>query len=151
MSYHIDADYTKVFMFPPSLEDFVLPDDPVRFIRTFVESLDLKSLGFKVHDVVDGRPGFASSLLLKIWLFGSFERIHSSRALERQCKRDIALMWLAGMNYPDHNTLWRFFSDNKSAIKNLFKQSVHVALKNKLVGMVYHAIDGTKIGANASR
>jgi len=151
MSYEIDADYTRVFMFPPSLEDMVLEDDPVRFIRTFVDSLDLKTLGFKVRKNVEGRPCFSTSLLLKIWLFGSFERIHSSRSLERQCKRDIALMWLSGMNYPDHNTLWRFFKNNKRSIKNLFKESVRVALKNKLVGMVYHAIDGTKISANASR
>jgi transposase len=61
------------------------------------------------------------------------------------------LMWLTGMNNPDHNTLWRFFSDNKPAIKELFKRSVQVAIKNDLVGMVYHAIDGTKVGADASR
>jgi transposase len=151
MSYQIDADYTQVFMFPPSLEDFVGPDDPVRFIRTFVDSLDIKAMGFKVRQTSDGRPGYAPSLLLKIWLFGSYERVHSSRRLERQCKRDIALMWLTGMNYPDHNTVWRFFHDNTVAIKKLFKQSVQVAIKNDLVGMVYHAIDGTKIGANASR
>jgi len=151
MASQIDADYTKVMMFPPSLEDFISPDDPVRFIRAFVDSLDLKALGFKVRDNAEGRPGFASSLLLKIWLFGSFERCHSSRGLERQCKRDIGLLWLTGMNYPDHNTLWRFWKDNNSSIKTLFKQSVQVALKNDLVGMVYHAIDGTKIGANASR
>jgi transposase len=151
MSYQIDADYTQVFMFPPSLEDFVGPDDPVRFIRSFVDSFDIKTLGFKTRETMDGRPGYAPSLLLKVWLFGSYERIHSSRKLERQCKRDIALMWLTGMNNPDHNTLWRFFNDNKSAIKELFKRSVHVAIKNDLVGMVYHAIDGTKVGADASR
>ena len=151
MSNQADADYTKVFMFPPSLEDFVGADDPVRFIRAFVDSLDIRSLGFKVRETSDGRPGYAPSLLLKIWLFGSYERIASSRKLERQCKRDIALMWLAGMNCPDHNTMWRFFHDNKGGIKQLFKQSVQVALKNDLVGMVYHAIDGTKLGANASR
>jgi transposase len=151
MSYQIDADYTRVMLFPPSLEDFVSADDPVRFIRAFVDSLDLKELGFKIRENVEGRPGFASSLLLKIWLFGSYERTHSSRSLERQCKRDIGLLWLTGMNYPDHNTLWRFWNDNNAVIKQLFKQSVQVALKNDLVGMVYHAIDGTKIGACASR
>jgi len=138
-------------LFPPSLEDFVPADDPVRFIRSFVDSLDIKGLGFKIRDANDGRPGYAASLLLKIWLFGSYERIVSSRKLQRQCRRDMALMWLCGMTAPDHNTLWRFFSDNKAAIKRLFKQSVQVALRNDLVGMVLHAIDGTKIGANASR
>jgi len=109
-------------------------------------------MGFKVRDVhTDGRPGFSPSLLLKIWLFGSYERVHSSRALERQCKRDLALLWLSGMNYPDHNTLWRFWSENKGAIKRLFKESVRIAMEQELIGMVYHAIDGTKLVANASR
>jgi transposase len=102
------------------LEDFVVSDDPVRFIRTFVDSLDIKSMGFKVRETSDGRPGYAPSLLLKVWLFGSYERIHGSRKLERQCKRDIALMWLTGMNYPDHNTLGRFFHDNKAAMRVIF-------------------------------
>ncbi|NLG19300.1 MAG: IS1182 family transposase [Fibrobacter sp.] len=151
MSSQIDADYSKVFLFPPSLEDFVPANDPVRFIRAFVDSLDLENLGFITRVSKDGRPGFAPSLLLKIWLYGSYERISSCRKLERKCKRDLALLWLSGMNYPDHNTLWRFFFDNKKAIKQLFKKSVQVAIKNDLVGMVYHAIDGTKICANASR
>ena len=61
MSYQIDVDYTQVFIFPPSLEDFIGKDDPVRFIRAFVDSLDLKRMGFNERDTNDGRPGFAPS------------------------------------------------------------------------------------------
>jgi transposase len=151
LSYQIDADYSKVFLLPPSLEEFIPSDDPARFIRSFVDSLNLPELGFKVSSGIDGRPSFSTSLLLKVWLYGRYEEICSCRKLERRCKRDLALIWLTGMNYPDHNTLWRFFSRHKEAIKNLFIKSVKVAIENDLVGMVYHAIDGTKIAANVSR
>jgi transposase len=104
-----------------------------------VDSLDLGDMGFKVRTSSDGRPSYAVSLLLKVWLYGTFEHIGSSRTLERRCKRDLGLLWLTGMHYPDHNTLWRFFRDNREAIKTLFKQSVAVALKNDMIGMVYHA------------
>ena len=151
MSYQIEPDYSQVLMFPPSIEDFVAPDDPVRFIRAFVDELDLKQLGFKIREQWDGRPSYSATLLLKIWLYGSYEKIHSCRGLERQCRKDLGLLWLTGMNYPDHNSLWRFWKENKGAIKKLFKQSVQIALRNNLVGMVYHAIDGTKLKAQASR
>jgi transposase len=151
MSNEIAADYSLVYLLPPSIEDFIGAEDPARFIRSFVDSLDLGDMGFKVRTSSDGRPSYAVSLLLKVWLYGTFEHIGSSRTLERRCKRDLGLLWLTGMHYPDHNTLWRFFRDNREAIKTLFKQSVAVALKNDMIGMVYHALDGTKIAANASR
>jgi transposase len=147
----IDADYTQTFLFPPSLEDFISEDDPARFIRAFVDSLAPDELGIVQKNDTDGRPPYSWALLLRVWLYGWFERVTSTRALEKMCHRDVGMLWLTGMHYPDHNTLWRFYRDNRQAMKKLFKQSVRVALKNSLVGMVLHALDGTKIKANASR
>jgi transposase len=90
-------------------------------LRAFVDSLNLKEMGIKTRESIDGQPSFAPSLLLKIWLYVSYGKINSCRKLERMCKRDIALLWLTGMNSPDHNTFWRFFSENKKAIKEFSK------------------------------
>lgn len=60
------------------------------------------------------------------------------------------MLWLAGMNSPDHTTLWRFWNDNRKAIRKLFKQLLQVALKLELIGLVLHAVDGTKIQSAAS-
>ena len=151
MSHEIRANYNEQFLLPPSLEEWVASDHPVRFIRVFVDALDMKMLGFKERESDEGRPNYASDLLLKVWLYGYFERIYSTRALEKACKVQLPTIWLTGMNYPDHNTLWRFFRENRLVIRNVFKQSVRVAMKGEMVGLVLQAVDGTKIRADVSQ
>jgi len=148
MSYEIKGERNQLMMFPPLIEDFIPEDDSVRFIDAFVDSINLEEVGLKQRKSDEGRPNYASSLLLKVWLYGNYERITSCRQLEKMCRRDVGMMWLSGMQYPDHNTLWRFFKDHKHIIKNLFKKSGQIALKNNMIGFVAFAIDGTKIPAN---
>ncbi|HEU5115692.1 MAG TPA: IS1182 family transposase [Isosphaeraceae bacterium] len=147
----IDADYSVQYLLPPSVEDWVPPNHPVRFLRTFVECLDLQALGFKIPRSLEGGSVFAPSLLLKIWLYAWYERIRSTRRMERLCRTDLPLIWLAGQNTPDHNTLWRFWADNRKALKAVLRQSVRVAVGSELVGMVLHAVDGTKLLAHSAR
>jgi len=150
MSNLIQADYSKQLLFPPSIEDYLSEDDPVRFLREFIDSLDLKELGFEESEGEIGRPAYSVNLLLKVVIYGCFEGIRSFRSLERQCKRDVGLIWLTGMHYPDHNSIWRFYKKNKKSIKGIFQQSVKVALKNDLIGMLLNAVDGTRIKADVS-
>lgn len=137
-------------LLPPSLEDWIPEDHPARFIDAFVESLDLQSLGFEVGHAPTGRPRYSARLLLPVYLYCYFDRIRSLRRMERACLENVAVMWLTGNERPDHNTLWRFYRDNKEAIRKVLKQSVKVAVDSNLVGMVLHAVDGTKIEAQAS-
>lgn len=147
----IRADYKQVFILPPCIEDWVGPDHPARFVRDFVDLVDLEELGFRVPTGETGRPPYATELLLSVWLYGYLNRIRSSRKLEKACLENMGLIWLTGMNAPDHNTLWRFWRDNKKVFKAVFKQSVQVAAKAQLIGMVVHAVDGTKIMVSSSR
>jgi transposase len=150
MSYEIKADYHQQFLFPPSLEDLVPSGHPARFIREFVDRLDLCELGFRESPGTEGRPHYSNDMLLKVWLYGYFHKIHSTRELEELCYRDLGVVWLTGMNYPDHNTLWRFFSNNRGAIREVFKDITEGALKSGLIGLTLHALDGTKIQAQVS-
>jgi len=150
MSYEKKPDRSQVFLLPPSLDDWVPEDHPARFIDAFVESLDLPALGFEVGHAPTGRPRYSAQLLLSVYIYCYFDRIRSLRRMERACLENVALMWLTGNERPDHNTLWRFFGDNKKAIRKVLKQSVKVAVDANLVGMVLHAVDGTKIEAQAS-
>jgi transposase len=150
MAKPIDADYATTWLLPPSLEDMVPRDHPSRFLREFVDALDLKALGFAEQSCEDGRPPYANALLLKVWLYGYWRGIRSHRKLEQACREHLSLLWLTGMNMPDHNTLWRFWQANKKALRALHRQSVHLAMKAGLVSLVLLAVDGTKIEAVAS-
>jgi len=150
MAKPIEADYGTTWLLPPSLEDMVPQDHPSRFLREFVDALDLPSLGFAEQRCEDGRPPYANSLLLKVWLYGYWQGIRSHRKLEAACREHLSLLWLTGMKVPDHNTLWRFWQANRKALRALHRQSVHLAMKAGLVSLVLLAVDGTKIEAVAS-
>jgi transposase len=150
MSREIRADYDQLLMFPPAVDDWIGSDHPARFVRDFVDSLDLESLGFRVRESAIGRPHYGASLLLKVWLYGYLNSTRSSRKLERGCREQMGLIWLTGMRAPDHNTLWRFWLDNKKSLRQVFRQSVRIALNADLLGLVVHAVDGTKIMACSS-
>jgi transposase len=151
MARPLAPDYGQQFLLPQALEDWVPPDHPARFLREFVEQLDLSGLGFSVADSSEGRPPYAPSLLLKIWLFGYMHRIRSTRKLEVACREQLSLLWLCGLLQPDHNSLWRFWRDHKAALRALFKQSAQLAVQAGLVGFVLQAVDGTKIQSASSR
>jgi len=150
MSRTIRANYEQLLLLPPSVDEWVPSDHPARFVRDFIDALDLAELGFKVPEAREGRPAYAADLLLKVWVYGYYSKVRSSRALERACYDSIALVWLTGNHAPDHNTLWRFWRDNRGALRELFKKSVQVAVRSDLVSLVLQAVDGTKIAAQSS-
>lgn len=138
-------------MLPPCLEDWVPADHPARFIREFAESLNLRELGFRERRSEEGRPPYGNDLLLKIWLYGYLGRIRATRQLEKACQEHVSLLWLTGLKAPDHNSLWRFWRDNRKALRGVFRRAVKLAAELGLVGMICQAVDGTKIAAVASR
>ena len=150
MPREIGPGHERMFLFPPALDDWVSEDHPARFIRDFVECLDLDALGIKKRTSNRGRSSYSRELLLMVWVYGYMERIYSTRQLEKACRDQISLLWLTGNNAPDHNTLWRFWKKNRGALKRLFKHSVRLAAEAGMVGLVVHAVDGTKIRAQAS-
>lgn len=151
MSREIRADYDQVLMFPPTLEEWVGPEHPARFVRDFVAALDIKAMGFRMRNSEEGAPNYAPEVLLAAWIYGYMNRIRSTRNLERACRENMGLIWLTGNTRPSHNTLSRFWRANRGPLRKIFKQSVQVAMEANLVGLVLHAMDGTKIMANSSR
>lgn len=150
MAQPIAPDYNQSFLLPPSLEEWVPADHPARFIREVVEQLELPGLGFAMPECSEGRPPYAPSLLLKIWLYGYLQKIRSTRQLEIACREHLSLLWLPGLIQPDHNSLWRFWRTNQTALRGVFKQTVQLAVTSGCVGLVLQAVDGTKLQAASS-
>ena len=87
------VDRAQASFLPACLEDFVDEDNPARAIDAFVEALDLDALGFRSKAAATGRPGYHPATLLCLYIYGYLNRIQSSRRLERECHRNVELMW----------------------------------------------------------
>jgi transposase len=144
-------DRTQTHLFPISLDESIAEDNEVRLIDLFVDSLDLDDFGFKVDFQQNGRPAYRPSDLLKLYIYGYLNRTRSSRSLEKECKRNIEVMWLLCCLSPDHNTISNFRRDNPKAIKKVFRQTVKIAKLFKLIGGELLAGDSTKLRAQNSK
>lgn len=93
---HINGtDRSQLLLLPERVEDYVGPDNPVRFIDAFVDQLDLFGLGFvRAEAKVTGRPGYHPGDLLKLYIYGYLNRIRSSRRLEAEAHRNLEVIWL---------------------------------------------------------
>lgn len=114
------ASRDTVILFPPSIDEYVTEDNPVRFIEAFVEQLELEALGFqRVVAAVEGRPGYDPADLLKLYIYGYLNHIRSSRALERETQRNVEMMWLLKKLAPDHKTIADFRKDHSEALRRV--------------------------------
>jgi transposase len=63
---HISGFERSQLLLPEAVDDYVVADNPVRFIDAFVDGLDLAAAGFKrVTPKLTGRPGYAPGDPLK--------------------------------------------------------------------------------------
>ena len=144
---------TQYGLFATPFEELIAVDNPVRVIDAFVNFLDLEKHGFlHVRTEKTGAPPFHPSVLLKLYFYGYFNRIRSSRRLEAECGRNIELMWLLAGQKPAYRTIAAFRSDKAhgEALKAVFRQLVAFCRGEDLIGGEIVAIDGTKIRAQNS-
>jgi transposase len=149
MSEHIEGlSRNQTALFPDTLEGYVDKENPVRFIDAFVDSLNLEKLGFK-HSIPAevGRPPYNPSDLLKLYVYGYLNQVRSSRKLERECHRNIEVMWLMKKLTPDFKTIADFRKDNIHCVKGVFKEFVKLCISLDLYGAKCIAVDGTKFKA----
>lgn len=139
-------------LFPALLDDFIADDNPVRAIEAFVESLDLRGLGFKgVNPHATGRPAYHPAVLLKLYIYGYLNRIQSSRRLERETQRNVELMWLTERLTPDFKTIADFRKDNGEAIRCVCREFIVLCRRLDLFSQAIVAIDGSKFKAVNNR
>ena len=139
-----------MMLLPPSLEELIEANHPVRVVNDVVDRINIEPL------LTNYKPGGTSvyhpRLLLKVLIYGYLSNVFSSRKLENALKENIHFMWLAGMNKPDHNTIARFRSERlKDVLKTIFGQIVMLLVEEGLVDIKKIYTDGTKIEAQANK
>ena len=136
---------TQMSLLPECLDDYVSEDNPVRVVEAFIDGIDLGRLGFTgVVPQATGRPAYHPSIMLKIYVYGYLNRIHSSRRLERECQRNVELMWLTGRLAPDFKTIANFRKDNGRGDRQVCKEFVVLCRKLNLISQSTVVIDGSK-------
>jgi transposase len=140
-------DRRQTALLPDCLDDYVGADSAVRAIDAFIAMLDLKSLGFDIEPEATGRPGYHPATMLKLYLYGYLNQVQSSRRLERECARNLELIWLLGKLKPDFKTIADFRKDNGPAIRKVCRQFVALCRDIDLLDAEIVAIDGSKFKA----
>lgn len=152
MAYIIGVDRNQIRMITTSLDDIIDKNNSVRVIDAYVESLDLRELGFTEYSGSNkGQSPYRRSDLLKLHIYGYLNKIRSSRALEVETKRNLELMWLINSITPDHGTIAGFVQKNKEAFHNTLRNLTLILKGWGLIDGKLIAIDGTKIRAQNSK
>src|SRR5260370_15040149 len=148
----VGDDRSQSTLFPERLDEYLGEDNPVRAIDVFVDELDLAKLGFDgVEPEATGRPAYHPATMLKIYVYGYLNRVQSSRRLERECQRNIELVWLTGRLMPDFKTIADFRKDNGEAIRKVCREFVVLCRRLELFSAASVAIDGSKFKAVNAR
>jgi len=141
----------QLTLFPQSLEEFILDDDPVRVFDAFVNALDLKDLGISLDENKVGNSQYDPRAMLKLLVYGYSYGFRSSRKLERAIHHNLSFIWLVSGLKPDFKTISLFRMNNKIALKQVFKLCAKMCVKLKLIEGNTLFVDGTKIRANAGK
>lgn len=137
-------------LLPPSVEQYVAEDAPVRVYDVFVDALDLKQIGIKVDSTREGNPCYDPRSMLKLLIYGYSYGVRSSRKLEREAYYNLSFMWLMGGLKPDHKTIAEFRRNNLAAIHKAMTQCARLCIKLDLIAGNILFVDGSKIRGNAS-
>ena len=141
---------TQVMLLPPSLDELIAANHPVRIVNTVLDSLDIEPLLSKYKG--GGTSSYHPRMLLKVLIYAYISNIYSSRKIEEACRTNIHFMWLCGMQTPDHNTINRFRGERlKEVLRKIFTQVVQLLAAEGLLSLKEVYTDGTKIESVANR
>jgi transposase len=141
----------EVWLFPPSVQDFVPAKHTAHFVRETVRTqLDLTAI-FASYGEERGYPPYHPTMMVALLLYGYSRGVYSSRQLELACEERVDFMAVTGMSRPDFRTIAEFRKRHLAALGGLFVQVLKLCREAGLVKLGHVALDGTKIKANASK
>jgi transposase len=147
-----EIDRNQVSIEPLCFDELISEDNPVRVIDAFIDMLDTKSLGCKYSETKEtGRKPYNPKDMLKLYVYGYYNATRTSWKLEKECKRNIEVMWLINKLTPDFKTISDFRKDNVKVIIEVYKEFSLLCGELNLIGKEMVAIDGSKFRACNSR
>lgn len=138
------------WLLPPSIEELIPANHPVRVVNGVIEQLNLDLLIQEYNK--EGAPSYHPKMMLKVMVYAYMDNTYSSRKIEKAMGENINYMWLSAMQVADHNTIARFRSKRlRTIFKDIFKQVVLLLADEGLISLKEVFTDGTKIESVAGR
>lgn len=138
----------QALLFPASVGDYLKEDDLAHVIDEAVDQISLQSYYQKISPV--GNPCYHPALMLKIWFYGYATKTFSSRKIEDKLHKDIAFIYLAGMQKPDHKTISEFRKNNCEEMKETFVEILQICHRLGMTKLGEISLDSQVMKANAS-
>jgi transposase len=139
-------------LMPPDMRAWLPEGHAALFVSDVVEALDLSAIYTACETGDDrGRAGYHPAMMTKLLVYGYCFGVRSSRRIERATHEDVAFRVLSGDQQPDHDSIATFRRRHMAALGELFVQMFELCREAGLVKLGHHAVDGTKMGANASK
>lgn len=142
-------DPDQTLLFPQRIDRDIPKDDPVRILKSVIESLDLS--GFKKLYHERGRSPYHPKMMLMVTLYSYMNNVYSCRKIEKLLYRDIYYIWLSGYQKPDFATINRFRNRVKNEIGHIFTLLVLILVEKGFVTLEVEYLDGTKIESKANK
>ena len=137
-------------LLPPSLDELVPENHIVRVVDAVIDRIDISDILSTYRG--GGNSAFNPKMMLKVLVFAYLSNVYSSRRIEELLKRDIYLMWLAGMQRPDFRTINYYRGKRlKEGFDAVFTQVVELLHEEGFVSLKVQYIDGTKIESVANK
>jgi transposase len=151
MAYRFGTDRNQMMVLPPTLDQYVSREHPVRVYDAFVDGLDFRDLGIELDARKVGNKEYDPRCMLKLLLYGYSYGVKSSRKLEREVHNNLSFIWLMKQLKPDHKTIAEFRRKNKGALQKALGCCARLCLKIGLIEGNVLFVDSTKLRANAGR
>lgn len=136
-------DQNQPMLLPPSYEEMVPRNHPVRVVNEVMERIEIGELERTYKG--GGTSSYHPRMLLKVLVYAYLRNMYSSRKIEEACRENVHFMWLAGGAKPDHNTINDFRGKRLGEhLKKIFNQVVVLLSEQGAITLKEIVLDGTK-------
>jgi transposase len=144
----IKGDRQQILLLPPSIDDWVPEDHPVRFVNSCLEQMDLRC--FYESYASEGRPPYDPQTMLGVLIYAYSKGMRSSRKISKACEDEIPFRWISGNIVLDHRAICRFRARHEEDFKTIFTETLRLCSESGLLRLGKIFLDGTKVKANAA-